>query len=174
MNSINPQEEAFFEKDQKSNIPTFRKGQLSDLAELKQLFVNTIMSCCKEDYNSEQIKAWASSIENEQRWLDILKNQFVLVALDADKIIGFCTLKDGDYIDLLYVHKDYLRQKTATILYLNIEKEAKQQGAKELTADVSITAKPFFEKIGFRVLKEQKALVNNVELTNYKMTKTID
>jgi len=151
-----------------------RKGQPEDLTELQQLFTDTIKNICKTDYNSKQIDAWASGIENKQRWHNILTNQFVLVAQNNENITGFCTLDNGHYIDLLYVHKDYQRQGIADRLYADIEKEAKRQGQKELTSNVSKTAKPFFERIGFKVQKEQNVNVKGVELTNYKMTKMIE
>ncbi len=152
---------------------TTRKGQIDDLSELQQLFAETVSNICKSDYNNKQIEAWISSIENKQRWHDILTKQFVLVALDKDKITGFCTLDDGNYIDLLYVHKDYQRQGVARKLYDNIEKEAKKQNQTKLTADASITAKSFFEGLGFKMLKEQTVKIKDVELTNFKMIKDI-
>lgn len=136
------------------------------------MFVDTIRNICKKDYNSEQIDVWTSGIENGQRWQDIMTKQFVLIAQDNVNITGFCTL-DNNCIDLLYVHKDYQRHGIAHRLYTDIEKEAKQQGYLELTADVCKTAKPFFEKAGFKVLNEQKVNVKGVELTNFKMTKAI-
>ena len=38
---------------------------------------------------------------------------------------------------------------------------------------VSITARPFFEKRGYKVVKEQKARANRLWLTNYVMKKTL-
>lgn len=57
-----------------------RRGNLDDLIEIQQLFVDTIVNICKKDYNSKQIKAWCSSAENNQRWIEILTNQFLIVA----------------------------------------------------------------------------------------------
>ena len=153
---------------------TIRIGNIDDLNELQQLFVDTVKFVCKADYNDKQVDVWTSGIENKQRWQDILTNQFVIVAQDKDKITGFCTLDKGNYLDLLYVHKDFQRQGIAYKLYSDIEKEAKRQGQNKLTSGVSKTAKPFFEKIGFRVLSEQKVNLKGVELTNYKMTKNIE
>ena len=153
---------------------TIRIGNIDDLNELQQLFVDTVKFVCKADYNDKQVDVWTSGIENKQRWQDILTNQFVIVAQDKDKITGFCTLDKGNYLDLLYIHKDFQRQGIAYKLYSDIEKEAKRQGQNKLTSGVSKTAKPFFEKIGFRVLSEQKVNLKGVELTNYKMTKNIE
>jgi putative acetyltransferase len=150
-----------------------RKGQLEDLAELQLLFVETIKSVCKTDYNSEQIEVWTNSIKNKKRWNEIMINQFVLVAQIENRIVGFTSLDKGNYIDLLYVHRDYQEQGIARKLYTNIEELAKQQGQIELKSDVSKTAKPFFEKVGFKVLNEQIVVRQNIELINFKMTKKL-
>lgn len=96
---------------------TIRKGHPDDLSELQQLFSDTVSNICRVDYNAKQIEAWISGIENTQRWKNILTNQLVLVTHDKEKITGFCTLDKGNYIDLLYVHKDHQRQGIASKLY---------------------------------------------------------
>jgi len=152
----------------------FRKGNINDLENLQKLFVDTINEVCKNDYDSKQISVWTSSVENKTRWQDILKNQFVLVAEKNNQIIGFATLKNGNYLDLIYIHKDFQRQGIASKLYEKIEKEAKQKFQNNLTSDVSKTAKLFFEKNGFKLIKEQNLKIKNVKLINYKMTKSIN
>ena len=152
---------------------TIRYGQPSDLNELQQLFVDTIKTVCKADYNDQQINVWTSSIDNKQRWLDIIENQLLLVAQEKDKVVGFCSLDNYNYIDLFYVHKDKQGQGVARQLYQDIESEAIKNGQKQLISDVSITARPFFEKVGFTVLSKQTVIRQEVELTNYKMTKDL-
>lgn len=154
-----------------------RKGQLDDLPELKKLFVDTVTVICKTDYGNNQIEAWVSDTKNNlnrQRWQNTLKNQFVLVAQHDNKIVGFATLDNGNYIDFLYVHKDYQRQGIADRLYTDIEKEAKRQQQTILASDVSKTARPFFEKQKFKIIAEQIVNKKGVNLTNYKMTKTLE
>lgn len=150
-----------------------RIGNINDLNELQQLFVETVKCVCKADYNDVQLDIWTSGIENKQRWQDILTNQFVVVAQNKDKITGFCTLNKGNHLDLLYVHRDFQRQGIALKLYLDIEKEARLQGQNELTSDVSKTARPFFEKMGFEIITEQTVDVKEIKLTNFKMSKKI-
>jgi putative acetyltransferase len=156
-----------------SNIH-IRQAKLSDLPALQQLFVGTIENVCKADYNEQQISVWTSSVENKQRWLGIIENQYVLVAQEEDRIVGFCSLDKNNYIDLFYVHKDKQGQGIARLLYNTIESEALKFGQKELTSDVSITARPFFEKIGFTIQAEQTVVREGVELTNYKMKKVLN
>ncbi|ADY53626.1 GCN5-related N-acetyltransferase [Pseudopedobacter saltans DSM 12145] len=152
-----------------------RKGLSTDLTELQKLFSDTIKAVCQKDYNHEQLEVWASGIENRQRWQTVMAKQHVIVAQDNNgKIIGFCSLDNGNYIDLMFVHKDCQRQGIAYKLYAEIEKEAKRQRQTELSSNVSKTARPFFERIGFSVKKEQSVNVKSITLTNYKMTKTIE
>ncbi|SHK67163.1 GNAT family N-acetyltransferase [Chryseobacterium polytrichastri] len=152
---------------------TIRKGNKNDLAQLQQLFVDTIHFVCHKDYNQKQIEAWSSGIENKERWQQVIHHQYILVATEQDKILGFCSLDNGNYIDLLFVHKNHQHQGIALQLYTLIEQEARQQNQKYLTADVSKTAQPFFEKIGFKLIKEQIVTVKGVELTNFKMKKDL-
>lgn len=154
-----------------------RKGQLDDLTELQKLFLDTITDICKSDYNEEQIEAWTAetrSNTNRQRWIDTLTKQYALVAQNDHEIVGFITLDNGNYIDFLYVHKNHQRQGIANSLYKNIEIEAKRQKQLVLTSDVSITARPFFEKLGFEAIKKQTVALKGVELTNFKMKKKLE
>ncbi len=152
---------------------TIRKGLQSDLTELQQLFVDTVSTVCCSDYNPQQIKVWTSGIENKNRWIEMISTQFVLVAQLEKKILGFATLNNKNYIDLLYVHKDYQQKGLARRLYSDIEKEAIRRGQTELTSDVSKTARSFFEKVGFEVQNPQIVIRQNVKFTNFRMTKKL-
>ncbi|MGH1519310.1 GNAT family N-acetyltransferase [Chryseobacterium sp. JK1] len=152
---------------------TFRQGNKNDLQEMRKLFTETIEAICRNDYDEKQRKAWTCGAENKERWLKVINEQYVLVAVLQNKIVGFCTLDQGNYIDLLFVHKDHQQKRIASALYEQIEEKAIEQNSISLTADVSKTAKLFFEKKGFYTLKEQIVSVNYVDLINYKMIKNL-
>ncbi|WP_029271911.1 GNAT family N-acetyltransferase [Flavobacterium sp. KJJ] len=151
----------------------FRKATISDLSEMQEMYIETIKWVCKNDYTPLQIDAWVSGLNNTERWLKVIHNQFVLLALIENKIVGYGTLKDGNYIDFFCVHKNYQRQGIADEIFIKLELEAKKENSKTMTADVSITAKPFFEKKGFIIKGEQKNIRLGIELINYKMEKEI-
>ncbi len=150
-----------------------RKGVYDDLPAMLQLFTATIDEVCKKDYDLQQLEAWKSGAENEERWMKVIKDQYVVVAVTETKIAGFCTLDQGNYIDLLFVHKDCQHRGIATLLYRHIEKEALLNNEKKITADVSKTARPFFKKRGFHVVQEQTVHVKGIAMTNYKMVKNL-
>ncbi|MBP2617958.1 GNAT family N-acetyltransferase [Chryseobacterium jejuense] len=158
-----------------SDKPLFRirKGNLQDLSEMLILFQDTITAICKRDYNTTQLEAWKSGSENKERWQNVMNEQYVFIAESENKIVGFCTLAQGNYIDLLFVHKDYQHQGIASKLYELIEKEALDQNQKILTADVSKTAKLFFERMNFKAIQEQIVNVKGIDFINYKMEKRL-
>ncbi|WP_353723251.1 GNAT family N-acetyltransferase [Dyadobacter sp. 676] len=86
---------------------------------------------------------------------------------------GFASLKGTDYIDFMYTHKDHLRKGVAQLMMAQLQEKAIQMGARCLTADVSKTARPFFEKLGFVILHENHNLIRGVWITNYKMRKEL-
>ncbi|MCS4301727.1 GNAT family N-acetyltransferase [Chryseobacterium sp. BIGb0232] len=150
-----------------------REGNQYDLPEMLQLFKDTITTVCNKDYNTDQLEAWKSGADNQERWEKVISKQYILIAESENKMAGFCTLDQGNYIDLLFIHKDYQHQGIASKLYRLIEKEALQQNQKFLTADVSKTAKPFFERMNFKIIQEQIVSVKGVDLVNYKMEKSL-
>lgn len=103
----------------------------------------------------------------------MLEQQIVFVAQHMDNIVGFATLDYGTYIDMFYVHKDYQRKGIAQRLMNEVINEAKRLGQSQLTSDVSITARAFFEKNGFRSQREQINIRQGIELINYKMQKDL-
>ncbi|SFD25831.1 GNAT family N-acetyltransferase [Flavobacterium phragmitis] len=151
----------------------FRKATISDLTEMQELYIDTIKSVCKNDYNPEQIEAWIYGVNNKERWIEVIETQFVLLAIIGDKIVGYGTLENGNYIDFFYIHKDFQRKGIADKILAKLELEAQKQYSKIITSDISITARPYFEKKGYIVKAEQKNIRLGVELINYKMEKEL-
>ena len=67
---------------------------------------------------------------------------------------------------MLYVHKDFQRLGIAAKLCDELEK-----GFEDITVYASITAKSFFEKRGYVVLKAQEVERRGVKLKNFVMKK---
>jgi putative acetyltransferase len=148
-----------------------REARAEDMAEVKQIYRDTISAICQNDYNEEQLKVWIAGVENEGRWTAIFQEQYFVLAEMEGKIVGFITLDKGIYIDLLYVHKDYQRRGIANTLLSKIENTALRLNSSILTANVSKTARPFFERNGFKVVCENINNIKGIEIINYSMRK---
>lgn len=141
---------------------------------LQELFRNTVLYVNSKDYTPEEVADWASCGEDVQHWKELLTRHHFLAALDRQgQIIGFSSMNVEGYMHSLFVHKDWQGKGVATRLLVETEKIAREYGVQRIWAKVSITAKPFFEKHGYRIIKEQKAKANRLYLTNYVMEKTI-
>ena len=144
---------------------------VEDLDEVLSLFKNTIKSSCVKDYNIAQISAWTSLIEDKERWINKIKNQYFIVVKLQNTIVGFGSL-DKNYIDLLYVHKRFLRKGVASLIYQTLKTKSEELGFTKLLTHSSKTAVPFFEVRGFKVTKENKVILKGIEIINFEMNKT--
>ncbi|NMM24857.1 MAG: GNAT family N-acetyltransferase [Phycicoccus sp.] len=79
---------------------------------------------------------------------------------------------DG-YVDMMFVSPRHQRRGVARQLLAHVEAHARSEGIPALSADVSITARPFFERHGFTVEAEQHPVKAGVELTNDKMRREL-
>ena len=156
-----------------TNKIKLRHATIADLFEMKELYKRTIMEVCAAEYDVEQRAVWASSSEKTERWNALINDQYVLLAVKDNVIVGFGSLLNGNYLDFMYVHKDYQRQGIADLLLNALQAEAIRQKTTVITSDISKTARPFFEKKGYVVLAEQQNQRGDLVLINYKMEKEL-
>ena len=74
---------------------------------------------------------------------------------------------DG-YLDRLYVHRDHQGRGIATALCDSLEAGC---GVPCFTTHASLTARPFFERRGYRVVRAQQVERRGVLLPNFVMEK---
>lgn len=137
-----------------------------DFGAAAKLLYETVHAVNAKDYNLEQLNAWAKSADVlSPRRADLLR-QNTLIAEIGGVTVGFASMDNCGYLDFLYVHKDYQNQGVATALCDELEKPFSK-----ITTYASVTAKSFFEKRGYCVVREQEAERYGVKLKNYFMLK---
>lgn len=147
-----------------------REYKGSDCKEVSELFYNTVHTINAKDYTKEQLDVWASNDIDLEKFNKSLIENYNLVAVENKIIIGFGDIDKTGYLDRLFVHKDYQNRGVATAICDRLEQ--KMLKGKVITHS-SITAKPFFEKRGYKVIKEQQVERKGELLTNYIMEKVI-
>jgi putative acetyltransferase len=139
-----------------------------DCKEMANLFYQTVHSINRKDYSEEQLHAWATGKVDYDRWnASFLKHKTIVAEING-KIVGFGDMDETGYLDRLYVHKDFQGQNIASSICRKLEQSAK---ADTYITHASITAKPFFEKMGYEVVKEQEVERDGIKLKNYVMKK---
>lgn len=157
---------------QKFYIRSFEPG---DKVEIYQLFYDTVHCINCQDYTEKQLNAWAPKVPDLSQWRKSLAKNYSFVAVDKNsgKIIGFSDLEENGCLNRGFVHKDYQRQAIGKALLDVCKEKAIALDIKKLFSDVSITAKPFFEKCGYVVEAIQTKELRGLIFTNYRMVKVL-
>lgn len=145
-----------------------------DIHDMQNLFHTTVLNINIKDYTKEEVEDWASCGDDMRHWKEILfNNQFIGAFNEQGCLIGYSSMNKNGYMHSMFVHKDWQGKGIATLLLSEVEKIARQYKVKEITSEVSKTARPFFEHKGYVVECEQKQQANRLKLTNYKMKKVL-
>jgi N-acetylglutamate synthase-like GNAT family acetyltransferase len=148
-----------------------RQANESDLGDITQLFYDTIRNINIRDYSIEEVDDWSSWKVDIDKWLEKMQEQYFVVAVIKNKIVGFSSLAPDGYLDFMFVDKDTQGQGVASVLLSEIERKAIEQDNDLIYSDVSLTAKGFFEIKGFIVEKQQLKKSKEKELINFRMIK---
>lgn len=148
----------------------FAKDQ--DLAAIVRFHRQTIRQVNSKDYPPEMIKVWSarpsakklrSSADQCKRW----------VAVEDGKIVGYCDHNlQGEFWGL-YIHKDYIGQGIGSRLLKTAEQSLQKMGFKKINIEASITAKNFYRKHGYKVIRKTTHRMGTIDLPIYVMTKRI-
>jgi putative acetyltransferase len=133
-----------------------RRYEPSDIDDLIALFRDSVRRVARRDYTQEQVVAWApDNIDRDARALRH-SSKPTWIAEIAGTMVGFSDLEPDGHLDSMYVHADYQGKGVATKLLAEVETAAKAQRLNRLYSEVSITARPFFERRGFRVSRASR------------------
>lgn len=143
----------------------------SDCPVLAELFRDTVHTVTRRDYTAAQRAAWADGASDLTAWNRSFLAHHTLVALEDGVVAGFGDLDpSAGYLDRLYVHRDFQRRGIASALCDALEGAV---SGERVATHASITAKPFFLRRGYQVLREQQVLRHGVALTNFAMEKPL-
>lgn len=145
-----------------------------DTTQIAQLFYQTVHQINRRDYSSKQCLAWSPEDIYFRDWANLCASRYTFVAELGDVIVGFGELEANGHIDCFYCHKDYQRCGVGSQIYGAIEEKAVELGLERLFTEASITAKPFFQHLGFVTITEQQVTCRGEIFTNYAMEKFLN
>jgi putative acetyltransferase len=145
-----------------------RNYKPSDCEALIQLFYRTVHKINAKDYTSEQLSVWATGHEDPKQWNESFLEHTTMVAEQDNSIVGFGDMTSDGYLDRLFVHDEHQGEGIGSAIGRALEESVQAAG---FTTHASVTAKPFFEKMGYRTVKEQTVIRNNTALIYFIMEK---
>ena len=104
-----------------------------------------------------------------ESWNRSFLEHYSVIAEENHTIAGFGDISRQGYLDRLYVHKDFQRQGVATAICNTLEQKVRGN----IITHASITARPFFEKRGYRIVREQRVERQGRVLVNFVMEKSV-
>jgi GNAT superfamily N-acetyltransferase len=141
--------------------------------QIARLYYDTVHQVNSRDYGPEQIRAWAPRIYPEAWWRQRFRGYEVLVADEDGLVAGFAELTADGHLDCFYVHHGRQRLGIGRTLLERVIARGRALGARRLRADVSITAHPFFRRMGFRTLRRQTKIYRNRAFRQFLMERPL-
>jgi len=137
------------------------------------IFRASVEELASEDYSGDQCAAWAAQAGDEAAFAKRLADGLTLIALYDGEPAGFASLKGANVVDMVYVDPAYARRGVAAALLDALVRLAAARRATSLTAEVSDTAKPLFERQGFQAQRRNLVQLEDEWLANTTMTKRL-
>lgn len=151
------------------NLVALRPYKKEDSPVLAKLFYDTVHRVNSRDYTPRQIQAWAPSLPDPEVWHASFAGHLALVAVEQGEIVGFGDLDPRQgYLDRLYVRWDRQGQGIGSLLCDKLEQNS---AAPVVYTYASLTAQPFFQQRGYRLIYRQQVERRGVLLENARMEK---
>ena len=146
-----------------------RAFEPSDAPALRAVFESAVHGTARRDYTQRQVDAWAPRPHDPAAWAERMRAIDPFVALVEGRIVGYADLQAGGLIDHFFVAAQANGQGVGGSLMRHLLARAAQLGLAELTADVSLTAQPFFARFGFEVVEHRVFDLRGVEMRHAAM-----
>ncbi|OWV70990.1 acetyltransferase [Rhizobium sp. R634] len=135
-----------------------------------EIFLRSIREVSSKDYSAAQIDAWAK-VEDRSLWAERRMSRPGWIAEIGGKPVGFSDLTGDGCLDMMFVHPEFQGVGVATRLLRRVEEEALRLGYSRIYTEASRTARPFFERKGFRMVARQIVEKRGQSLENFLMEK---
>ena len=142
-----------------------------DAEPICRLFYETVRTVNLAHYSPEQVRAWAPEVPDPDAWHGRMSGRHTLVAVEGGEVVGFAELEENGPLDMLYCRPDAVGRGVGSGLYAAVEERVRGLGVGRISTEASITARPFFVRHGFVVLRRNTVLQRGTGLTNFSMEK---
>lgn len=117
----------------------------------------TFMKYEGNDYSEEGVNRFFEFITDDELYVSFLKGEYrLMVALDGGKVIGAGSLRNGNYLSLLFVESSYHHKGVGSaILGRLCEYLEKEKGERYMSLQAAPYAVNFYRKQGFRAVRPE-------------------
>ena len=152
-----------------TSMINIRKYKESDARDLWAIFYHTIRNVNSRDYTQAKVEAWAPDAFSPEAWQRKMNANSPFVAEINGETVGYADLQEDGLIDHFFCHHKHQGKGVGRHLMEHVLKVGELQGIARFYSEVSITARPFYEKFGFKVAKEQVVEIRGQKLRHFVM-----
>jgi predicted N-acetyltransferase YhbS len=131
---------------------TIRRAISEDAEEVSSIIVAALRKTNAKDYSEAVIQRVEQSFTPEAV-REMMNHRVMFVATQDERIIGTASL-DGCVVRTVFVEPGFQGQEIGRRLIAEVEREALARGIALLAVPSSITAEPFYAKLGFRAVRD--------------------
>lgn len=129
-----------------------RLAQPTDAEGISQVILAALRSSNAQDYPADVIARVASNFTPDAV-LALLARRVVLVAVQDEVIVATAAL-DANVVRSVFVNPSLQGQGIGRLLMIEIELRAREAGVTVLSVPSSLTAEPFYSKLGFHTVRD--------------------
>ena len=129
-----------------------RTAQAADAEGISQVILAALHSSNARDYPADVIASVASNFTPDAV-LALLQRRIVLVAVQ-DKVVVATAALDANVVRSVFVNPALQGQGIGRLLMIEIELRAREAGVTVLSVPSSLTAEPFYTKLGFQTVRD--------------------
>jgi GNAT superfamily N-acetyltransferase len=129
-----------------------RRAQREDAESISRVIIAALRETNAKDY-SEAVIARVEQSFSPAAVLGLLERRLVFVAVNEDNIIGTASL-DGHVVRTVFVQPQFQGCGVGRALMERVEQAAIEEGVLVLAVPSSVTAEPFYAKLGFSSLRD--------------------
>ena len=150
-------------------MTTVRNYRHDDLDAVIEIFQRAIREIASRDYSPAHVDSWSRVDRGE--WAEWRLTRPTWVAEIDGRPVGFSDLEADGHLDMMFVHPRFQGIGVATSLLERVEREAQSLDLQQVFVEASITARPFFERRGFRSVGLHPIEEDGLVFTTFRMIK---
>ncbi|MBI6633839.1 GNAT family acetyltransferase [Pseudomonas paralactis] len=129
-----------------------RLAQAADAQGISQVILAALHSSNARNYPADVIARVATHFTPDAV-LELLNRRIVLVAIQDELIVATAAL-DANVVRSVFVNPELQGQGIGRLLMIEIELRAREAGVTVLSVPSSLTAEPFYSKLGFHTVRD--------------------
>ncbi len=140
------------------------------LLQMTNLFERSVREIACREYSEKECEAWAPYGRDYSAWGEEFRARTTLLAFSEDLLVGFGDMTDSGYLDRLYVLPGFERKGVGRALVTALES---MSDAKSFSVHSSLSAEPFFRRLGYVKIRDCRVERSGVVLRNCLMEKHV-